>query len=197
MNDLKEEVSEFGFESPRVQARVASLVGGADQWGESELRDTAWLVRYLQRQRDLLTENLSVEAQQLYDEHRAVCAQRTRVATPFDVREKALRERLTSEIATELEARSVGDERRDELLGELGLSVARAWKATVTDPVALLGALASGDIAEEYLDIVKFNQSALNRLARRLKKLRPVPGVEIHQGLTVVVKKEEEEENNA
>jgi hypothetical protein len=179
VDSLKRLVEQHGWASPRAQARVAGLVADEADWTDRDVTDAAWLLRYIDQRREEEVGDLAREAQRLWREHRAVSAERRRLAEPWDVREAALRERMaTAAVATpapDLEA--------------VGLSVATAWKGRVVDVPAFLGALASGIVSADNLAAVKFHQPALDALARGITDLVEVPGFESERTTSIRAKR--------
>lgn len=170
---LRKEFEDHGWEAPRTQARVASLVSDDAEWSEADIRDAAWLLHYLVERREWAVGELSIQAEQLFQEHRAITKKRSQVAEPFEIKEAALRTRMEQEFTN--------TEPPESVMQAVGLSVSDTWKGAVTDKEELVRAIINGEVEGVGLEALSVKTAALDAYARRVKNLKSVPGLEANK----------------
>lgn len=91
------------------------------------------------------------------------------------------------EFAQELEntVLVVPEAQKEQVQQFSGMSTSRPWKARVTDKMALIKAIANGEISDAFLIV---DEKALNLQAKSLKGALKIPGVEAFQDTVMSVR---------
>lgn len=110
-------------------------------------------------------------------------------------------EGINARVQKELQRRLVDEEESDELLSPAVPPVKNfgwnaIYRAEVVDKKKFVKAAMNGELSDELAEAVRIDMKPLNKIAKSLKEVAHVPGVEFKRVFTPVITDEEEREKN-